>query len=491
MDSFTRGTLLIPLDDRPCCLQFVERLAEMAGESLITPPAAWLGRFLQAGQPERLIGWYHENRPRAEKAIVSLDMLAFGGLVASRRPQPALRVALERLERWLPSGERGGGWGCKGVWAFQSVLRTAPTQTTAEETKQAQILLELSGLVASQGDPRVPLPRGKGATGGDGVTRLIEGLKASLPSDVLDAYLATRERNHALNAAALDWVRQGKLEGLLLGIDDSKTAGWNVLEVARLMRDLPPAAHIAPGTDETAQLLLARLCHPGRPITLRWSHPQLPDQITRYEDRSLQQLVRAQMAAAGLSEAENSPWQLWIFGRPEKTQGEAEEQAELPLPQGFLADLRAALGRGQRIVVADVAHANGGDIGLGRGLAPLFPQLLGYSAWNTAGNSMGTALACLGCAAEHPDSRQTASQQRFLWERWLDDLVYQSLVRPQLKRELADPGLTLGEQALRHCENGLPERLRQASGELGLTPPPGFKARLPWSRLFEIEVEVA
>jgi hypothetical protein len=299
----------------------------------------------------------------------------------------------------------------------------------------------------------------------------------------LERYLGIRERNHQLNRAALAWTRQGILQGLLIGIDDSKTAGWNVLEVARLQADLPPNAFIAPGTDEAAQLLLARLCHPGRSIAVRWSHPQLSAQITRYEDRSLGDLLHAQMAAAGLVEVADSPWQLWIFGRPEQTQGEAEEQGLFGIPERFLSALETALALGGRIVVADVAHANGGDLGLGRGLARCFGELLGYSAWNTAGNTLGTALAVLGCAeVEHQ-----AALRRFKWERWLDDLVYQSLVRPRLKAELG-MGLTLGEEQARRLEGSLAQKLREASLELGLEPPEGIAARLPWSRLFEVEV---
>lgn len=326
----------------------------MAGIDLDVPPPELLGRFLQPGSPEGLLAWYRERA--TQRAIVSLDMMTFGGLVASRRPEPDLETARARLQAWIyeVQGE---------VSVFQSVLRTAPTQTTPEEMRQAGLLVELSCLTAG------------GAPAED-----IERVRSQLPEEAVARYLKTRERNHMLNQDAVAEAR--RFEAVLLGIDDSKTMGWNVLEVADLSQGLSDNTFIAPGTDESAQLLLARLCSPGREIQVRWSHPELAAQVTRYEDRSLGLLLEAQLAASGLVAVEQSPWQLWIYGRP-GIQGEAEDQSEQAPPAQFLADLSMALDSGGRVVVADVAHANGGDIGLGRALAPRFRELLGYSAWNT------------------------------------------------------------------------------------------------------------
>ncbi|CAN0095422.1 unnamed protein product, partial [Phaeothamnion confervicola] len=380
----------------------------MAGVDLDVPPPELLGRFLEPGNPDGLLEWYRERA--SQRAIVSLDMVTFGGLVASRRSEPDLRTARGRLQAWISEvqGE---------VSVFQSVLRTAPTQTTTEEMRQAGLLVELSCLTA-----------------GGAPAEEIERVRSQLPEEAVARYLRTRERNHSLNQDAVAEAR--RFEAVLLGIDDSKTMGWNVLEVAELAQGLSDNTFIAPGTDESAQLLLARLCNPGREIEVHWSHPDLAAQVTRYEDRPLGLLLESQLAASGLVAVEQSPWQLWIYGRP-GPQGEAEEQTEQGPPAGFLESLSRALDSGARVVVADVAHANGGDIGLGRALAPRFRELTGYSAWNTAGNTLGTALGVLGCATE----AASPVQQAFLLERWLDDLCYQSIWRPHLKRELANLGL--------------------------------------------------
>jgi hypothetical protein len=88
---------LIPLDDRPCNVRFPEQIAAIGGEKLVMPPVDSLGRFHTPGQYSPIERWLYELRP-VEALIVSVDMLAYGGLVASRKPTVAVEEALERLE---------------------------------------------------------------------------------------------------------------------------------------------------------------------------------------------------------------------------------------------------------------------------------------------------------------------------------------------------------------------------------------------------------
>ena len=104
---------------------------------------------------------------------------------------------------------------------------------------------------------------------------------------------------------------------------------------------------------------------------------------------------------------------------------EAERQERLPYLQMMVDEIQAAPGEaGQTVIVADVAYPNGAD--------PLLIELLlnsvditrlaAYGAWNTAGNTIGTALAqaCAAHWAEIPDQRE--AQQRFLLHRFLGGL---------------------------------------------------------------------
>src|SRR5579871_3749721 len=77
----------VPLDDRPVTLQLPRMLGAIAGVSVIVPPATNLGHYLEPGKPDAILAWLASNETADAGAFVtSLDMLVYGGLVASRVP---------------------------------------------------------------------------------------------------------------------------------------------------------------------------------------------------------------------------------------------------------------------------------------------------------------------------------------------------------------------------------------------------------------------
>src|SRR5687767_8154423 len=70
--------LLIPMDDRPPCLQFPVRMGLIGDATIVTPPKDLLGRFTTPGQSDRIISWLKAQNMRSfDAAIVSIDMLAY------------------------------------------------------------------------------------------------------------------------------------------------------------------------------------------------------------------------------------------------------------------------------------------------------------------------------------------------------------------------------------------------------------------------------
>jgi hypothetical protein len=88
---------LIPLDDRPCNVRFPVQIACIGDSELLVPPVEMLGRFHTPGSSEQLVRWT-QDLPAVSALIVSIDMLAYGGLVGSRSPRVAVGEALDRLE---------------------------------------------------------------------------------------------------------------------------------------------------------------------------------------------------------------------------------------------------------------------------------------------------------------------------------------------------------------------------------------------------------
>lgn len=69
--------LLIPLDNRPPCLQFPVRMGQIADLEIITPPASMLGNLETAGDTDAIMGWINEQPLKTvDGVIIVADMLA-------------------------------------------------------------------------------------------------------------------------------------------------------------------------------------------------------------------------------------------------------------------------------------------------------------------------------------------------------------------------------------------------------------------------------
>lgn len=97
---------------------------------------------------------------------------------------------------------------------------------------------------------------------------------------------------------------------------------------------------------------------------------------------------------------------------------------------------------GRMVTVADVAYASGADNRFVQLLlhSVNLPGLAGFAAWNTASNSLGSAIAAGVCALFGDDPVLLAEAN---FTRLVDDWLYQSRVRSQvcdrLTEELGKP----------------------------------------------------
>jgi len=494
------GLAFVPLDDRPCCRDFPVALAPLAGWRLDLPTEAMLGRAVRPGDADALLDWLDEAPGRP---LASVDMLVSGGLVASRSldlSEADVERRMDRLQELLRD---------RDALAFNVLMRVPPFCTSDDERRFSERLMAYSKAVARGSSVRAAWAR------------------RGIPAAFLERYQRARARNHRVNLRFLRWTREGLLRYGLLGMDDSATEGFNVTERRILEPHVTEGrAGLIPGADELAMLLLARAAleaADARPrVEVRYAPESLRARVTRYEDRPVSALIAAHLAVLRARPVERGGDLVLFVHGPSRSQGEASTQLPRPVPsrvRAFAREIAATVAQGRLAAVADLGFANGADRSLVSALMAEVPlvELAAYAAWNTGGNTVGTALAhavLRWLSLEHPlpgtDPLQAArAHVAFLYERFLDDWAYQAGVRQEVGLGCALRGLNIYDLGVAHdrIQEDVSRRLLLAgealfdgnfSGSLVRGPggtswrvkgPPGLAATLPWPRIFEVRVQ--
>lgn len=430
---------LLPIDDRPAVGQFAQMIGAVADHKVTMPPLEMLGRFTQAGDVARIAQWLKsQDYSRTDALIVSVDMLAYGGLVASRTHKTTLEEAKTRLEffRWFKSK-----YPRVPVYAFNVIMRVAPTATAATRGVHDKLArwAELKDQTAKSKDSKLDAELAQ--------------LTKDLAPAAIDDYLAARKRDLQINLAMLDLVKAGTVNELILLQDDAREFGLHRQDQAVLktrLKDLglESKVPIYNGTDEGSLSLVSRAVLDKFLYKLKvaviYSSEKSKTIINPYEDHPLQFTVESQIRAAGgipVSEFDQADYRLFV-----NAPGTDDEQFD-----AFLQKLLKELKENRHIALADVLfpkpHFSGADERIIAALKKesLFGRFAGYAAWNTAGNTLGTTIphanmrvffrSKLNDRADRA-ARTEAAHLEFLLNRFAGDYLYHDIVRLDVNARL-------------------------------------------------------
>lgn len=425
----TARVALVPLDDRPVCLDKPVALAAIADASVVAPPRGVLGRHLKTGDGDAVARWLDDlDLATLDALVVSVDMLAYGGLIGSRVPRVFEADARRRLDALARLRQRRADL---PVYAFGSVMRLAPTPDGGDEGWRAKLArwAEIS-------------PDAESRTEADALER-------GLPAGMLDRYREARARNHAINLAVVDLAVRDVVDAVVFAVDEAAPRGVHLAERDALARAIDEAgvgdrAWILTGPDEVAMLLLARA------LTARfkyqpavapvYSSDAAGDSVSRLDGRTPREVVATLMSLAGARQGAGAV-QLLVYA----SRHESPDRAD-----AFAAQAAAAVQRGGRVAVADVDPAGvsqGGSLPLAEALrvTGVLPRLSAYAASNSTGGAAGAALAhgvLHALAVDRVASlgpvvarRVAEAQVRALLHGIVDDFLYQAIVRPQVTEE--------------------------------------------------------
>jgi len=494
---------LIPLDNRPPNLRFVQQIAAIGGSELVTPPEAMLGYFNTPGRCDDLGHWLLQIPP-VEALIVSVDMLAYGGLVASRRAAVSQEMALQRLHALHKFREARPQ---TAIYAFNILMRLSITADSDEAVVHYSNVMRYAKLVDEAERFQSQYLREQ-----------LQKVTAEIPPRVLQEYLAARARNHTINLHMIDWLAEGVFDHLLITQEDASEFGLHRREQDDLQerareRNVAGKWSLHPGADEAALTLLARHWNTAVRLRVHWSNPEDAHRIAPFEDRPYSQALHEHIEAMcgqvveevpvpGQAAEDSIPADIEFFvnapvGGFQKDETEETRAARVTKLLPFVRALEKAIESGRSVALCDVAFPNGGDNGLMAELEKrkLLSKLAVYGGWNTAGNTTGTVLAQCAALRRSGDFCGPANRQ-FLFERFVDDWFYQAHVRARIEKAAREQGISpvnMGEsygpveaQARRELR-GFAQLLAQRHFGVALER---CEVSLPWHRSFESAVHV-
>lgn len=459
---------LIPIDNRPVCYNLPKEIAAIDGDlELVLPDRKYLGGLNSFADTDAILHWL-DKLEGLDAIIVSLDTIAYGGLISSRRSKQNFEEVKEKLDRFREKLNLYNG----KVYAFSSIMRISNNNINEEEKeywdKYGTQIFEYSYNFHKDGTD-----------------------ESEIPQEILNDYLATRYRNFKINKMYVQWLEQGLFAALVFSKDDCAEFGLNVME-SEILADMVKGkgtALVKTGADEIPLSLFSRavceLNDSAPKISAKFLAPEHIQLISKYEDISIAKCVQSQIELAGGVVVEEKDSDLTIL-----VNNFEEQQGEIVMgvkTQPFSGQFSLPK---KPYMLADVRFANGADNLFIEKLfkKPLnFDTFYGYSGWNTSANTLGS-LICAGIVRHFAKNYNEEAFKKLQMTRFLDDWAYQANVRQALKKNKMSKIQSLLRPDFRKLEKLMSPFEKRLKKLFGLKVQ--VKYKFPWKRFFEIEAIV-
>ncbi len=494
---------LLPLDERPVNLRYPAQIAATAGATLVLPPRALLPRLRTPGDVAALADWLQDTAPSLDALIVDLEMLTSGGLIAARITDETPGQLVARLD--LLREIRRDNPQLK-LTAFSVITRVSNADYNLEEPvyweQYGTALYRLSQLLDR-------------AQQGQAVAAALAAAQAAVPAAHRADFLRRRLRNHTLNLAALHLLHDDVLDLLVISSDDTSPYGLGSREKRWLaswdaVLGAPARGELLmyPGADEVGCALLIRAINKLHGRTPAFAVEYAPaagaEIIAPYEDGPARTTVERQiLACGGVLDGDNADLFVAVNApSPRRTEWQpafADDERTARTPELAALVARVAAQVHQRpVVVADIAYPNGADPVLVALLAAQLPlaQLAAYGAWNTAGNTVGTALAQGNAWLYATTAAQRQAAEYALVHHLVEDWGYQHLARSSA-RDWLEQTHGISDPTTAHLAATSALIAQHLAAHLASLPDLGARWQLvpgstyqPWGRLFEVDFDL-
>lgn len=499
--------IVLPLDSRPACTNFIERLGAISGIEIILPPSEILDNYKTPADKNALRIWLKNEGKNADAAIVSVDMLTHGSLLASRlsagSPEDNHAV-LELLKAIHKENDN------LKIYAFNIIPRLLLADSKENSVYQKNVFKYsvLKDQVYTFENP-------------SDIEKLSE-LENQIPPHVLSRYNDLYQQNVKINTELAHLVEEGVITCLVIGQDDGYPFGIPNISKKQIQHYVSQLSSrdriiITRGTDEVALSLLGRIVtdfsshHPR--VFVMYSDENAPRVTMPYMPNTVATTVREKIFLTGCQETNDintADYVLYVHIGTDKNIDNLPEMAK---------QLNDLLNNGYKVALVDLSE----NFYASQTLFPhldkknaVVTKLIAYAGWNTTSNSVGTAVTQAlvftdGLKRYHSAYDIVKLHQdnlEFLTSRFLDDWYFQKniqdIINSHLKDRKADPYNLNGVYAQ---TNRLVSTLMQNQAQILyhdyfynhpilIKTPDGLKkyyitdlnveAHLPWERTFEI-----
>ncbi|NEO87951.1 MAG: DUF4127 family protein [Spirulina sp. SIO3F2] len=503
-------TIYLPLDERPCNWLYPQMLARLQWNfDLNTPSKELLGQKKKAAQIDVITQWLLNQISHTSIAIVSLEMLVYGGLLPSRLHHDSVETLLQRLEILRELKVRRPNL---KILASNLIMRTPRYSSSEEEPdyyeQWGQEIFTWGWLTDKK--QRVGLT--------DAEQSQLAQIDKTLPVEYLTDYRDRRAKNLEVNKAAIALVKSGVIDFLAIPQDDCARYGFTALDQQVIVQQirvdrLQSKIHLYPGADEVGCTLLARADgyygdyqHQRRKVYVLYSSVCSEQIVPLYEDRPLGESVKAHILAAG-AQMVHSPQEadlVLAINTAGQVMQEAWDQDKKDITynsyrnlNGFVEQIKKFAIEGPEVAIADVAFANGGETELIHLLddAQILTEIVAYGGWNTCCNTIGSILGAAILAANQSNSRAITHTVIY---HLLEDWLYQAIVRQDIIHtylptigasyyDFQGHDQQVADEIARRLLVEFRAQLRNSFTDVEVSR---LAIALPWQRMFEIGMDL-
>ena len=420
---------VLPLDSRPPCTTFVQELGSLAGFKIVLPPKDIMDKYEQPAKLPAIKTWLQNNLSANDGVLISTDMLTYGGLLHTRLA-PLTDEQKNNTLQYLDTLKQSNPG--KDFYVYSIIPRLLVSDQLLPDRWYQWHIMQWT------------INMDKKMQGVPYDEKRYKDMQQEIPPELKQKYLDLYGQNALFNNQLIELAEKDNFTGLIIGQDDTMAYGFpnrNRLAAEEYFSKaaVPPTYGVTQGADElgvmdTAAILLSK--HEYHPkIFLAFGSPQVKDLLLHFVPDTLEQIALNKIKLLNgqvVDKAADADFVLFIhcgdkvgvsyLNIAKRVQSLMQEK---PVA---LVDLSENYDYRECLLLSLVAN----NTPLG--------QLLSYAGWNSASNSIGTALAqgsivTLQSKLLPKDKLPSLYAQNltFNCERFLDDWAYEQKTRYKLK----------------------------------------------------------